>query len=266
VKAKVERNKKSLKEVPSPCYLFDGILCRMWGMDINMISVSEDWNPKQALLKDIILKPDKFNQAKELCLDLHSLVHTAEMSGLDIRTLEDELLDGLDERVFRTMLTDKTVTIAWDLWHLTRIEDITANILIANDFQVINSGKWLNKMNVTVCDTGNAMTKDEISVFSSQIDMNELKNYRVSVGIKTREIINQLNPNQMKSKIEPSRLQRVLDEGGVLEAEESSWLLDFWGKKTVAGILLMPITRHQVVHINDALKIKDKCRKKLAQL
>jgi len=28
--------KKSLKEVPSPCHLFHGILCKRWGMDINM--------------------------------------------------------------------------------------------------------------------------------------------------------------------------------------------------------------------------------------
>lgn len=229
-----------------------------------MLSVTEQWNPKQALLKDIILKPDKFDYAIELCLDLHSLVHTSEMSRLDIRTFEDDLWDGLNEKAFRTRLTDKSVTIAWDIWHLTRIEDITANILIAGDIQIINSGKWLDKMKVSVCDTGNAMTKDEIDTFSSQIDMKELRNYRIAVGRKTREIINQLRPNDMKKKIEPSRIQRVLDEGGVLEADESKWLLDFWGKKTVAGILLMPITRHQVVHINDALKIKDKCIKKFA--
>jgi hypothetical protein len=45
---------------------------------------------------------------------------------------------------------------------------------------------------------------------------------------------------------------------GVTEHKDSVWLLDFWGKKTVAGILLMPITRHQIVHLNDCIKLKER--------
>ncbi len=258
---KDERTKIIKKGGPSPCQYFIGVLCQIRGMGINMLSITEQWNPKQALLKSIIHKPDKFDQAIQICLDLHSLVHTSEMSSLNTRTFEDEVWDGLNEKVFSTMLDNKTSTIAWDIWHLTRIEDITANILIADDSQVINSGKWLEKMMVTVCDTGNAMTRDEITSLSSQINMTELRNYRIAVGRKTRQIITQLMPIDMKKRFEASRIQRVLDEGGILEAEGSKWLLDFWGKKTVAGILLMPITRHQVVHINDALRIKEKCMK-----
>lgn len=227
-----------------------------------MISVTKQWNPKQALLKSIIQKPDKFDEAIQLCLDMHSLVHTSEMLKMGIETFEDILWNGLDEEVFSTMPTNKDVTIAWNIWHLTRIEDMTANILIANDIQVINSDNWIDRMNVTVYDTGNAMTDNEIIFFSSKIDMKELRNYRIAVGRKTREIIKQLGPNDMKRKMEPDRLQRILDEGGVLEVEGSKWLVDFWGRKTVAGILLMPITRHQIVHINDALKLKEKCMKK----
>jgi hypothetical protein len=57
-------------------------------------------------------------------------------------------------------------------------------------------------------------------------------------------------------------LQRVLVEGGILNVDGSIWLLDFWGRKNVAGILTMPLTRHQVVHLNDSLKIKAKLIKK----
>lgn len=228
-----------------------------------MINVTKLWNPKQALLREIINKPDRFDEAIELCLEMHSLVHTSEMSGTNISTFEDELWDGLDEFSFRTMPTIKDATIAWNLWHLTRIEDITANILIADDIQVINRDNWLDKMNVTVCDTGNAMTDEEIEALSLAINMKELRNYRIAVGRKTREIIKQLQAKDMKRKMEPAGLQRIFDEGGVLRVKGSEWLVDFWGKKTVAGILLMPITRHQIVHINDSLKLKERCKKKI---
>jgi len=143
---------------------------------------------------------------------------------------------------------------------MTRIEDITANILIADDIQVINSDNWLDKMNVTVCDAGNAMSDEEINDFSSAINMKELRNYRIAVGRKTREIIKHLQVKDMKRRMEAKSLKRIFDEGGVLHAEGSEWLVDFWGRKNVVGILLMPITRHQIVHINDSLKLKEKCK------
>lgn len=226
-----------------------------------MKSITAQWNPKQALLKGLILKPDQFGPAINLCLEMLSSVHVSEMSGIAAKTFEDEVWEELDEYSFRTMPTPEDATIAWNIWHITRIEDITSNILIADDIQVINSDNWPIKMNVSVSDTGNAMTDEEITAFSSAVDMKELRNYRIATGKKAVQIIKQLNPGDLKKKIEPARLQRVLNEGGVLETEGSKWLLDFWGKKTIAGILLMPITRHQIVHLNDSLKLKEKCKK-----
>ncbi|WP_139905747.1 DinB family protein [Clostridium thermarum] len=219
------------------------------------------WNSQQNLLKSILTKQDKFDEAIELCLQQHALVHASEMSKIEGMTFEDELWDGLEDFAFRTMPTAKDETIAWSLWHLTRIEDITMNILVADEEQVINSGDWLERMKVTVCDTGNSMSDEEIIELSNRLDMNELRNYRIAVGRKTREIIQRLKPSDVKRKMEPVRLQRILDEGAVLEAEESRWLIDFWGRKNVAGILLMPVTRHHIVHLNEAMRLKGKCRK-----
>ncbi len=223
-----------------------------------MESITRDWNPKQARLKEIILKQDKFQEAIELTLYMHSLVHSSEMSGKDTPTYEDDLWKGLDPGVFGSQHKQKGSTIAWNLWHLTRIEDLTANILIAEDSQVLNCGDWLDKMKVSVTDTGNSMNDSEIAEFSAQLDMLELRNYRIAVGRKTREILKKLIPKDMKRKVKPESIRRIWEEGGVTEAEQSRWLLEFWGKKTVAGIILMPITRHQVVHINDSLKLKSK--------
>jgi len=48
-------------------------------------------------------------------------------------------------------------TIAWNIWHMTRIEDITANMLIMDSSQILDD-EWLEKMSIQVKDTGNAMT------------------------------------------------------------------------------------------------------------
>lgn len=218
------------------------------------------WGSNQKLLRDILVKPDKFCQAINLCLDQHSMVHTSEMSQISVVTFEDELWDGLLKSTFRTMPTIKDETIAWSLWHITRIEDITMNILVADGTQVINRENWLERLGVKVCDTGNSMTDEEILDLSSRLNMQELRKYRIAVGRKTREIINNLQPADLKRKMKADGLQRILDEGAVLNVEGANWLIDFWGRKNVAGILLMPITRHQLVHIHESMRLKKKCQ------
>ncbi len=194
---------------------------------------------------------------------MHSQVHTSEMSGADFVTYEDTLWKNLDHKVFSKQLRQKGTTIAWNLWHLTRIEDLTVNLLIAEKNQVINSSSWLDRMQVSVSDTGNAMDDSEIAVFSSQVNMQELRKYRIEVGRKTQEIMKMLTPEKLKQKVKPEMIQRIKEEGGVTDSEDSKWLLDFWGRKTVAGIILMPITRHQIVHLNDSLMLKDKISRAL---
>lgn len=38
--------------------------------------------------------------------------------------------------------------------------------------------------------------------------------------------------------------------------ENALWLIDFWRKKTISGILLFTTTRHHLVHINESMEAK----------
>ena len=218
------------------------------------------WNKEIKQLREIILKQDKIAESKNLCFSLHSMVHSSNMSGIDKKTFEDELWEKLDENTFRTVTNDKGRTIAYGIWHSTRIEDITMNILVAGDEQIFKIGNWKEKINSKIIDTGNAMTAEEIIEFSKNINMQELINYRIAVGRKTREIIKSLKSDDMKRKFEKHRLQHIIDEGAVLDVEAANWLIDFWGRKNVSGIILMPATRHHVVHINESLSAKKKSK------
>lgn len=50
--------------------------------------------------------------------------------------------------------------------------------------------------------------------------------------------------------------QCLMEEEVLTQAPDSHWLLDFWARKRVAGLLLMPITRHQLVHLNACFMLK----------
>lgn len=222
-------------------------------MTVNM----REWNTKQTQLKELLSKKEKCKQAIQVCLELHSLVHESIVSGSSKPTYLDSLLNDLSDQAFRLAVKKGYWSIAWNIWHITRIEDLTVNILINNSAQVFNND-WMKKMKVSVKDTGNAMTFEETKNFSLGIDMKELRNYRKAVGKKTRKIIQDLKQEDLKRKFGKEQLDRILDEGGVLDVEGSGWLLDFWGKKNVSGILTMPLTRHQIVHINDSFGIMEK--------
>ena len=63
--------------------------------------------------------------------------------------------------------------------------------------------------------------------------------------------------DEFKQKVDPARLQELLDNGSVIE--EASDLLAYWGNLTKAGLLLMPPTRHNFIHLNEAIKVKKEC-------
>jgi len=213
------------------------------------------WNEKFKILQNTWPRPVDFQNCMELCLNLHAMVHSKEMSNSHLWSFEDELWDGLTEIIFRRVYKGDQ-SIAWKMWHCSRIEDIAMNILAAGEPQVLNTGGWFEKMGVAARDTGNSMNEEEIKALSESIDLHALRGYRMEVGRKTRSIIKGLLPEELKQKIEPSRLQTVLAEGAV--TEESKWLLDYWGKKTKAGLLLMPAIRHIFVDLNESTRIKEK--------
>lgn len=220
-----------------------------------MFDIGTQWNPLQVKLKEIILKKDRFEELKELLWYMHSLLHTSSVYGLNGDSFMDEVLDGIEDRAFRTMPTAKDDTIAWNLWHITRIEDLTANYLIAKSEQVLDDG-WLSRLKISVKDTGNAMSDSEIIDLSSRVDKDSLIDYRNAVGLRTKEIIGKLRPETLREKVAAEGLKKIAEVGGVLPHPDSKWLLDFWGKKTIAGIFMMPITRHQIVHLNDSRRLK----------
>ena len=225
-----------------------------------MFSVGTQWNPLQTQLRELLLKEESFPDAMALLKQMHGIVHEKEVSGQTGFTLMDEIWQNLSDAAFRTMPTKKDVTVAWDIWHITRIEDLTSNLLINDGNQVLNAD-WQSRLNTSVTDTGNAMTDEEIISFSNDVAMDALREYRSAVGRRTREMIEGFSFADLKRKFSKKQAGRILMEGGVTEHKDSVWLLDFWGRKNVAGILLMPTTRHQMGHLNDCLKLKAKCAK-----
>ena len=221
-----------------------------------MTDTVNDYKLKVDELRRLIRSRRNFEPAVELALEMHSITHTGQVSMSAEPTYCDEILEGLRDEDYSVMPTKKDETIAWHLWHIARIEDLVGNLLIAEQDQIFND-EWMDRMNVTVKDTGNIMSDPEIIGLSERINKQELINYRDAVGRRTREILKSLTADDMKRRPAPEYLDRLVGEGGLLEQKGSLWLKDFWGKHTVGGLILLPLTRHHMMHLPDSAAIKE---------
>ena len=221
-----------------------------------MKHIPGDWSNNQNNLKILLSKEETFKKGIQLLFEMHGLLHDKKVYQSNIDTLYNKLWENLKTETCK-IISYKETTILWDIWHITRIEDIAANILINNGETVFNN-EIQTKLNINIKDTGNAMSGKEIGDFSNNINIKELNNYRIKVGKATKKIIENLEFKDMKRKVEKTQLEKIKESGGVTGDKNSIWLLDFWGRKNVLGLIMMPVTRHQTMHLNDSFNVKEK--------
>lgn len=217
------------------------------------------WNENHKLLSGIISKPEAHAKAAGLLLELHAALYASGASGGEPPTYEDELWHNMLEPTLRSYpvyTPGSHNSIVWHIWHSARIEDITMNILGADREQVLHAEHYADRLETAFIHSGNGMTAPDIARFSAEVNLPALAEYRAAVAARTRSFISELKPGQFAAKATPAQFSRVREERAVLETEQ--WLFDYWGGKTLAGLVLMPATRHNFVHLNKAMRVKQK--------
>jgi hypothetical protein len=215
-----------------------------------------DWNKNEILLRKLFKDENKFESARTLFFKQHAQVHTQSMADTESWSYEDEVLEGLTDEQFREIPPKDEHSIAWILWHITRCEDITMNLLVAARPQVLHANHWQSKIGSSFQHTGNGLSVKEIAVWSRSIEEKALRSYREAVGKQTRKIIENLPAKDFKRKPTSAQIELVWKEAAVLP--NSANIVNYWSRRTVAGLLLMPATRHLFVHWNEAAAIKRK--------
>jgi hypothetical protein len=218
-----------------------------------------DWNDQHTLLRQLLEKDKNQPEALQIFLSHHEAVHAAELRPGDHWSFADETLGGLNAEQMRRIPKSCEHSVVWGLWHIARIEDVTMNILLADTPQVFQSQGWREEVDSPYENVGNEMSPAEIARLSESVDLKALIGYRLAVGQQTREIVRQLDFNELQKPPFPERLKRIAEEGAV--GEKATWLLEYWGGKASTNLLLMPATRHCFVHLNEVRRMLPKLRR-----
>lgn len=221
-----------------------------------MDSHRQHWTRQQQYFRQALFTKGQHEEAIRLFLSQHAMVHSAVMAQSGEWSFADEILDGLSETQLRSRPTASTNSIAWLMWHIARIEDVTMNVLLAGRRQVLEESNWLENLHLKRRDVGTSMNETEVADFSDQVDVEALHGYRVAVGRRTREIVSTLQPAELRECIDPTNVQRILTDGTLAEAAYE--LAQAWGGWRKSGLLTMPATRHNFTHLNEARRIRQK--------
>ena len=155
-------------------------------------------NKQQTELRHVMMSFDQHDKAIQLFLRQHAMLHSENMAQSELWYFEDEVLNDMAEVQIRRIPQKCEHSVAWCIWHIARIEDVTMNLLVAGSSQILHRSNWLERMKMTVCDTGNEMDEEDMATLSATIDIEALRAYRIAVGRRTREIAQQLDPEELK--------------------------------------------------------------------
>ena len=217
--------------------------------------MNKEWSEKNKTMQSLIKKADTLEQGKDVLFGFRNDLMDTLLSYKDELKRED-----FDAMPFMNAGGYHCKNIAYSIWHVFRIEDIVAHTLIAGDEEVLFTGNYQSRIKSPIITTGNELIKEQISDFTKQLDIDELYSYISDVKKSTEEIIRNLDYSDLKLKISDERKESLGSLGVVSEDENAVWLIDYWCKKDVRGLIQMPFSRHWIMHIEACQRIKNKLR------
>ena len=217
--------------------------------------MNKEWSEQNKRMQSLIKKADTFDEGKKVLYELRNDLLKALLSFK-----EDLKRDDFDAMPFINADGYHCKNIAYSIWHIFRIEDIVAHTLVNADDEVFFSENYQSRINSPIITTGNELVKEQISDFTKQLNIDELYSYVADVKKSTEEIIRSLTYGDLKTKVSDERKEKLIASGVVSTDENAVWLIDYWCKKDVRGLIQMPFSRHWIMHIEACQRIRSRIK------
>lgn len=215
--------------------------------------MNKEWSELNKQIQSALKKPETFDNGIKALLKLRG-----ELSEVLSEFKTELRAEDFSAIPFINAYGYHSKTIAYSIWHISRIEDIVARTLIKGDEQIFFADGFAKRTGSPIITTGNELIKHQISDFSAKLDLNALYDYFNEVKQGTDELLKSLEFADMKRRITDNDRERLLALNVVSSNENAFWLVDYWCGKDVRGLIQMPFSRHWIMHIEACLRIKNK--------
>lgn len=212
--------------------------------------MNKDWASQNKRIQTLLCRETTFQAGVAALQNLRrQLADTLQDMRSQLRREEFDLMPFVNAPGYHSK------NIAYSLWHIARIEDIVAHTLVADDEQVFFREGYQQRMNAPIITTGNELKEEEIAAFTVVLNLDELYQYVSEVRGETDSLLASLPYAALKDGVPAERKERLHALQVVSDDADASWLADYWCGKDVRGLILMPFSRHWIMHTEAALRI-----------
>ncbi len=170
------------------------------------------------------------------------------------RNIQGSVYDKMEESELRKMPYGMN-SIAWNIWHMARAEDVGMNRLITDGQQVFDQGDYMNRLNISIRHFGTGMTSEEVQALSDTIDIPALKSYHEEVGVQTLKVFSQLDHIELDTKFDKDYLHQVMVEEGVLH-KNALWVESYYQTKNKFWFLGHLGLTHNFEHLGQIMVVR----------
>lgn len=114
----------------------------------------------------------------------------------------DRLFDELSPAQLRCRPHPAMNSVAWNVWHMARAEDIAVNRLVVDRPQVFDAGNWGQRTQSGTRHHGSGMSDSEVTALSQQIDLPVLRSYYTAVRARTVAVVTTLTPAHLDEPLD----------------------------------------------------------------
>lgn len=141
-------------------------------------------------------------------------------------------------------------SIAWNLWHITRVEDAGLNRFVAGRPQVLDEGAWMERMKVPWRHHGSEMTLAEVDDLSQRIDLLALHEYSNCVRVRTLDIIRELASIDLDIVMEEVYLRQIMADEGLAHSQAEGFIKNYLGWSKGKCLMTFGLT-HSYQHLGE---------------
>lgn len=215
--------------------------------------MNKEWSVQHKIIQSQLKKEQTFDAGIRTLLDLrHELMEVLYQLKAELAEEDFHAIPFINAKGYHNK------TIAYSIWHIFRIEDIAAHSLINGDEQIFFAKNYKERIGAPIITTGNELVKQQIADFSETLHLEELYQYSAEVKESTDTLLRKLAYSDSKRKMTDEHKAHLKALQVVSRNEEAAWLIDYWCKKDVKGLIQMPFSRHWIMHIQASQRIQDK--------
>jgi hypothetical protein len=141
-------------------------------------------------------------------------------------------------------------SIAWNLWHLARVEDAGVSRFVADLPQILDEGGWAEKLNVLWRHHGSGMRFAEVDELNQRINLLALRGYSQAVAERTRRVVVSMMMEELDAVLTLDRVRQIVVDEGLGHSDPSGLVANYVGWTKGKCLMNFALT-HPYQHVGE---------------